>query len=175
MIDNELELLPVSVCNYHCSSHNHTVCLLYCPPGFSPIVLKFLHNVLESFRPSVFSSFVLVGNFNVNFLGVNHFLFSFVSDLLSSFNLQQVVPGPTRVSLKGTSTLIDLAMISQPNQLHSCKIKPPLSNSDHNGIDLKLVCHLTSRNVLLKNCPIWKYIRLNELMNSFLTLTGTLS
>ena len=51
--------------------------------------------------PARFSSFVLL-DFNVTFLNAEHSLFSYVSDVLYSFSLTQVVPSHTHVSPNGT-------------------------------------------------------------------------
>jgi len=102
----------------------------------------------------LFSSFVLIGDFNVNFLDNTHPGFSFVSDILCSFNLTQVCPGPTCIATNGSCTMIDLALVSEPC---SAQVIPPLSNSDHNGIFLNLKCQSTRFNTPTKRRPIWKY------------------
>jgi len=108
--DNQLEFWPISV-NDHCSHCKHTVCFLYRPPGSSPTVLRELQSVLECCNPSLFSSSVLIGDFNVNFLDITHPGFSFVSDILCSFNLTQVCPGPTHIATNGSCTMISFTLI----------------------------------------------------------------
>ena len=88
--------------------------------------------------PASFSSFILLGDFNVNFLNTEHSLFSYVSDVLYSFSLTQVVPSDTHVSLNGNVSLIDLAMLLIYPILSTCTTVPPLSTSDHLGASLAL-------------------------------------
>ena len=50
----------------------------------------------------------------------------------------QVVPHPTRFNSSGSSTLLDLVLLSVPSQLVNCCVTTPLGNSDHNGVDVTL-------------------------------------
>ena len=50
----------------------------------------------------------------------------------------RVVPEPTHSSPSGSSSLIDLALISDASKLSSCSVIPPLSTSDHNGLHLEM-------------------------------------
>ena len=76
-------------------------------------------------------------------------------DILSSFNLLQVVEEPTRVASCGTASLIDLVLMSNPSSLQHCSVIPPLSNSDHNGVELSI--KWKSGNPKLRPQTIWKY------------------
>jgi len=58
--------------------------------------------------------------------------------MLDSFCLTQVVTEPTHTSSNGNQTLIDLALLSDFSQLIESNNVPPLSNSDHSSIELKL-------------------------------------
>ena len=60
-------------------------------------------------NPAQFSTFLLLGDFNVNFLNPQHHLFSHLRDILYSFSLEKVVPSFTHVSPHGSTSLIDLA------------------------------------------------------------------
>ena len=97
----------------------------------------FLYSILESLDVRILSSFVLLGDFNVDFYNHQHPLFCKLSRILHSFVLTQVVPEPTHINPSG-STLIDLALLSAPSQLVNCNVIPPLSNSDQNGFTLTL-------------------------------------
>ena len=93
-------------------------------------------------------SFILLGDFNVNFLNAEHSLFSYVSDVLYSFSLTQVVPSHTHVSPNGNVSLIDLAMLSDIEHLQFCTTVPPLSTSDRLGVSLALKWEThTQRNI----------------------------
>jgi len=89
---------------------------------------------------TVLSSFVLLGDFNIDFCNQKHPLFCKLSIFLNSFVITQVVPHPTHINPSGNSTLIDLVLLSAPSQLVRCEVIPPLGNSDHNGINLSVKC-----------------------------------
>ncbi len=55
----------------------------------------------------------------------------------------------------GTATLIDLALMSAPDSLRKCDVIPPLSNSDHNGVELTISGRRTIQRSRPR--PIWKY------------------
>ena len=57
---------------------------------------------------------------------------------MNSFNLTQVVTELTQCGHDGTLSLIDLVLLSAPDSLRECQIIPPLANSDHLGIFLKV-------------------------------------
>ena len=58
--------------------------------------------------------------------------------MLDSFCLTEVVTEPTHTSSNGNQTLTDLALLSDVSQLIECNNVPPLSNSDHSSIEIKL-------------------------------------
>ena len=64
-----------------------------------------------------FSTFVLLGDFNIDFLNQEHPLFSKLLYIMNSFDLTQVVSSPTHVSHNGKETLIDLAFISSSSKI----------------------------------------------------------
>ena len=68
----------------------------------------------------------------------------------------QVVPEPTHSSPNGSSSLIDLALVSDVSKLSSCIVIPPLSTSDHNGLQLELKW---KKGNPIRNKPrkIWRY------------------
>ena len=114
-----------------------SLCFFYRPPS-SPVSFDDLCTTLQIIDPANFSRFLLLGDFNVNFCNTHHFLFSHLQDIMLSFSLTQVVPSHTYISLAGTPSLLDLAMLSNPEQLQQCSTIPPLSTSDHYGISLTL-------------------------------------
>ena len=69
-----------------------------------------LYSLLESLDVRVFSSFVLLGDFNINFYNRQHLLFCKLSTISYSFVLKQVITQPTYFSPSGNSSLIDLVL-----------------------------------------------------------------
>ena len=129
----DLELLIVS---FKLSSFVIVVALMYRPPNVSDIIFDELFTVLCRYvNVSLFNCFVLIGDFNVNFLVSNTSPQKLLS-VTNSFSLTQVVTEPTRIS--NSSTLIDLIFLSSPSQLSSCVTIPPLANSDHLDLQLSL-------------------------------------
>ena len=61
-----------------------------------------------------------------------------LANITDCFSLTQVVKQPTRIAADGTSTLIDLVLMSSPRTLKYCETVPPLANSDHLGISLQV-------------------------------------
>ena len=77
-------------------------------------------------------------------------------NIIDTFSLVQVVPEPTHVSPSGSTSLIDLAMISNFCMLSSCTVLPPLGSSDHSGVQLLL--KWKSRNTARTKCrKVWRY------------------
>ena len=90
--------------------------LWYWPPSNSG-ALDNLYSTFESLDISIFSSFILLGDFNIDFCNHHHPLFS---KFLQSFVLTQVVPWPTHFNSSSSSTHIDLVLLSVPVQLVNC-------------------------------------------------------
>ena len=66
---------------------------------------------LQNLSPSLYSNIVHIGDFNVNLLDTSSILYHSLHDILSSFNLLQVVEEPTRVASCATTSLIDLVLM----------------------------------------------------------------
>ena len=62
---SDLELLIVSINNATC---RYCMGLFYRPPSSASLIFDNLFSVLEQLDPSLFLSFVLTGDFNVNYL-----------------------------------------------------------------------------------------------------------
>ena len=115
-----------------------------------------LHSNLEDLDISVFSSFILVGDFYNNY----HPLFCKLLCIFNSFVLTQVVPTPTHTSSSGKETLIDLALLSSPSQRKECSVIPPLCNSNYDGINLILKWSYSNSSLgrgKVARQNIWKY------------------
>ena len=134
---SSFELLIISVSN-HVSTCKHHVGLLYHPPSSSVQCLVDLYNCLGSLEPSSYSSFVLIGDFNIDFYNPSYFLYSHLCNILSSFSLKQVVDGYTHSSPNGSVSCIDLALVSNMSQLRKCEVIPPLTDYDHGHSGLQV-------------------------------------
>jgi len=88
----DLEFLLVSV---QCAQFKLSLAVLYRSPSSHISYFDNLYSILESFNPSLFRNFVLVGDFNVDFCNSSHILYQKLLTILSSFSLTQVVPSPT--------------------------------------------------------------------------------
>ena len=123
-----LELLTVTLHYRSCLS------LFYRPPSSPADILYSLHSYFESFNIPQFSSFVLIGDFNINFFDTTHPSFGNLCNLMSTFGVTQVVDNYTHLYRDNCHSLIDLVLLSNPSFLSSCQTIPPLSNSDHLGV-----------------------------------------
>ena len=123
-----------------------------------PMIEKQLKSYLRASMSEFISTFVLLGEFNIDFLNQEHPLFSKLLYIMNSFDLTQVVSCPTHVSHNGKETLIVLALILSSSKLKECSVIPPLSNSDHDGVHLVLrmlpSIQKTTNNGAL---TIWRY------------------
>ena len=86
---DNLELLGITLHNGN--SNRFCLCTLYSPHATTHLVLQQLIIFLQKVNPSLYSNFVLIGDYNVNVLDSSTTLFHSLHDILSSFNLTQVV------------------------------------------------------------------------------------
>ena len=155
---NSLEFLCVKIHSYsHSHANNFSLGVLYNPPDNVSYVLSILTSVLQTLPPSIFSNFLLLGDFNVNYFDTSSAAFCQLDNMLSSFNLYQVVQEPTRVAISGNATLIDLALVSNREAVEDCSILPPLMNSDHNGLSLTITKSMKKPSKSMPKREIWKY------------------
>ena len=129
---NSHELLVVSISTFN-SFCKFCISLFYHPPSCVDAI-DTLCMTLFSLDPSVFDSFILLGDFNVDYFCITTSLYKRLAECLSPFALHQVVQSATHHSSIGTPSLIDPVFISNVSQLGSCSVIPPLATSDHNGI-----------------------------------------
>ena len=124
--------------------------------------MDILFDTLSSFDIHIFSNLILVGDFNIDTLSPNHYLYHHLSRILDCFSLSQVNSVPTHHSHDGHQTLIDLALLSSPEHLTSCDTIPPLGNSDHLGLHI-LINRQTNQHALMRNTrrQIWRYAHAN--------------
>ena len=119
------------------SSCKVNVCVFYCPPSSNVEYLENLYNNLSSFYPFLLNNFILIGDFNIDFLVQNHPHLPHLLSIVNSFMLHLVVTSPTHYSHSQSPSIIDLAFLSHPHYLKSCSTIPPLANSDHMGLLIK--------------------------------------
>ena len=153
---HNLEFLALSVTSASVSN-KFCICLFYRPPSSPVSIFDNLCTTLQMVNPAQFSTFLLLGDFNVNFLNPQHHLFSHLRDILYSFSLHQVVPSFTHVSPNGNKSLIDLALLSEPSCLQSCTTIPPLLSSDHLGVSLAIKWKTPTKVIGSKPRHIWIY------------------
>ena len=77
--------------------------------------------------------------------------------MMSLYSLTQVVNENTHTHHSGTTSTIDLVLMSSPSQLIQCCTVPPLANSDHNGILLLTSWKATTVGSSYKRPKIWRY------------------
>ena len=167
---SNLEFLSISVTSPY-STHKHCISVFYRPPSSSPAIFDNVFTVIQQLNLSSFSSFVLIGDFNIDFYNSSHPLFSQLNALLYSFSLTQVVHSPTHSKPNGEPSLIDLALLSDTSQLTECSTIPPLANSDNKGLHLQLKWKVTTYCTKPSQRKIWDYKNANfgracDLINS---------
>ena len=118
-------------------------------------IFEDLCSTLHILGPVKYSRFLLLGDFNVDFCNEDCYLFSYITDILFLFSLTQVVPSYTHVSPNGNTSLIDLALLSDTNDLNHCCTIPPLSNSDL-GITISLKWIANTKHYSKSRC-VWLY------------------
>ena len=165
----ELEFHLVSLFSTNNVNEKVYIGLWYRPPSNSG-ALDDLYSIFWKFGYQCFFSFILLGDFNIDFYNHHHPLFSKLSTFLQSFVLTQVAPQPTHFNSSGSSTLIDLVLLSVPSQLVNCNVITPLGNSDHSGVDVTLKWSRNARPVKASKQTIWRYAhadfaKANQLIN----------
>ena len=127
----DLEIITICVQSGNCKA---CLSLFYRPSSSSSVIFDTFCKYLESLNTAQFSNFILLGDFNVNFVNPSHPLYSKLCNIMSTYCLTQIVSECTHVHHNGSTSIIDLVFLSNPSSLHSCVTVPPLSNSDHNGL-----------------------------------------
>ena len=119
----------------------------------------FLTGLAQLYNPSTHHVLILsflLGIFNVNCLDTQSYFCKQLERCLSSFTLEQIVDSHTHYSPTGVGSIIDLAFLSDITCAHSTV--PPLSNSDHNGVDIKLA---QSCSPTPEQRTVWNYSKAN--------------
>ena len=151
---SDLELIILSIVT---NSARVALGVFYRPPNSPTSIFDTLLCALCSYVDvSLFSNFVLLGDFNVNVFNPLSPMFNNLQTLLSSLCLVQIVSEPTRTTQTSCST-IDLVLMSSPSYLNSCTTIPPLSNSDHHGLSVLLSTGTPPPSQKPNSRRIWRY------------------
>ncbi len=143
-------------CHCKCNSCKVNVCVFYCPPSSN---VQYLNNLYDNLHSLPLNNFILIGDFNIDFLSQNHPHFPHLLSIVNSFLLHQVVTSPTHFSQAGSPSIIDLSFLSQSHHLKSCTIIPPLSNSDHMGISIEYLLPTCIKRPKTARRTVWCYAR----------------
>lgn len=119
--------------------------------------LDTLYETLCTLVISLFSHFLLLGHFNMDFLIFNHPSYRRLVHITSSFLLQQVVNHLTHFSCTGAPSIIYLNFVSCPSNSASCHTIPPLANSDHTGISNEYKIPTINKRPPAPDRRIWCY------------------
>ena len=114
------------------------ISVFYRPPGSSPDLLDDLCNYFDSTNSAQFAKFVIIGDFNVDMSSCSHPLFQKVNSIMDEYCLSQMVTEFTHTHHNGTKSIIDLLFVNDLHLVRSCCTIPPLSNSDHHGLQIEL-------------------------------------
>ena len=135
--------------------------LFYHPPNSPVSIFDTLLCTLCSYVDvSLFSNFILLGDFNVNVLDPLNPLFNNLQTLASSLCLSQIVSEPTRITQTSCS-IIDLVFMSSPSYLISCTTVPASSNSDHFGLSVLFSAGTLPQRSRPNSRRIWRYLLAN--------------
>ena len=152
---SELEFLALSISS-PCDV-KHCVSLLYRPPSAPVSFFDKLFTILHELAPFRFASFVLIGDFNVDICNSEHPYYYKLQSIIETFSLSQVVRSPTHTNSNSHASLIDLALVSNKALLLDCSVIPPLSNSDHNGLELCFKWKHCEKQICAAPRIIWRY------------------
>ena len=132
---------------------NHKFCIatFYCPPSSTALYFDHLYLRFNNWI------FLLVADFNIDYFFTSHFLYPQLQNVLDSFCLTQVVIEPTHI-LPMAIRHIDLALLSNVSKLIECNHVPPLSNSDHFSVEIKLKAWNFRSPPINQKRRVWKYV-----------------
>ena len=116
------------------------VCLsvFYRSPSSAPETLDVVCDYFNSIDSAQYTNFVFIGDFNIDMSTCSHPQFHKLNNIMSTYNLSQMVTEHTHVHHNGTKSTIDLLFVSDPHLVRSCLTIPPISNSDHLGLQINL-------------------------------------
>lgn len=113
-------------------SIKHCISVLYRPLSSTVSFFNTFSTALLFLRPHHFSTFTLVGDFNINMNNCRSSNVLKLQEIIHTFSLKQMVTDMTHEG--DFSQPKDLVLISNKTDLTDCTVIPTLSNADHNGI-----------------------------------------
>ena len=145
----------------HNAKHKLYIGVWYRPPA-NLTALDELHSILETLDVT---SFVLLGDFNIDFCNSNHPLLRKLSSFLHSSSHRAPHPHEPFNTNRSCTTVKSL-------QLVACNVIRPLSNSDHNGMHTTLKWFPNSTSIKNPKRTVWRYSHANfERANCILVAT----
>lgn len=102
--------------------------VIYRPPAVPYSDLKAIENILAIVSPQ-YDFTVILGDLNINLL-VNSYETIYISDILSTFNLKQVITDPTRIT-SNSSTLIDIIAVDSNMKVSESSTMDMYDLTDH--------------------------------------------
>ena len=151
---SSIELLSIVI------QHNSMparVCLsvFYRSPSSVPETLDAVCDYFNSIDSAQYTNFVFIGDFNIDMSTCSHPQFHKLNNIMSTYNLSQMVTEHTHVHHNGTKSTIDLLFVSDPHLVRSCLTIPPISNSDYLGLQINL--SLKAPIQVPKRRIVWRY------------------
>ena len=133
------------------------ICLsvFYRPPSSGPEILDSVCDYFDSVDTARFTNFVILGDFNIDMSSRSHPLSNYLNNIMSTYNLSQMVTEYTHTHHNGSKSMIDLVFVSDPQLVRNCTTMPPISNSDHLGLQINL--SLRSATTTAKKRLVWRY------------------
>lgn len=131
-------------------------CRLLSPPNSNSDVMIKFSNVISYLRPQNFSNLTICGDFNIDTGGTSSCHLNSLLQLQLDCDLTQVVNEPTRSSNSRSST-IDLVLLSNPSQLASCNVLPPIGSSDHFSVSVTLNLPQKKKQTQPRMKSVWIY------------------
>ena len=151
-------ILHLRFCHCVLSFVNVSFVFLY-SIGYHPLMsLTFMLFVMLLRDILKYSSFILLGDFNIDIYNTDHCMMSRLTNFCNTFMLTQMAMESTHTSSNGKQMLIDLVFLSFPHLLKQCSVISPISNSDHNCIHLTVSHYRTTTKPTKKfRKTIWRY------------------
>lgn len=88
------------------------IAIFYRPPSSDVNYFDTFCDIVENLDIVNYSNFILVGDFNIDYLTTSHHLLPRLNGLCELLSLNQVVTEPTHSSSSGSQTLIDHVFLS---------------------------------------------------------------
>ena len=148
---DHLEFLAISIKQ---SQGDVAIALLYRPPSSPISYFDNLSTVLEDVCIPMYSTFLLVGDFNVD-ISVHSHLSHNLLNVTNQHGLSIIRTDSTRVT-SSSATTIDLIFNTSPATTKSCETIPPIGSFDHHRILATFARNPGRPNIQVPR-RIWRY------------------